>query len=433
MLFRTFLVAGCILANIQAEEGPNRRAFFAAPTFDQAPAREQILSERTEGGILTQEIYFSGGWLNGQEARIHGYYSRPVAPGTYPAVLDVHGAGLIQLNPDFSIQFAQHGFACLSIDWAGKSENRPEPRSDFNSPGVMARALPEGEQHLAPPNGWKLWDQDSDRIRAGVIAAKRAFMLLRSKKEVKKEQICLSGVSAGAHLSLLILGNEPGIRAATVKYGAGYIAELGMGGYFFPISLTSLEKQKSWLTYFDPKHGLPHVQASTMMFSGTDDFFFWMPAVLQTYRTLSGEKRLIMRANDDHGQVGNNELPASWFKTVLGQTSPWPTIQSIHTTPVNGQLELRVRANAVPEIGRVDFTITRQPIESFHWRSEQPESTKAWFSVTASKSKESWTATIPEPSNGEQVVIYATAYDHIGREVSSDTIEIPKLAKWRLE
>lgn len=36
-------------------------------------------------------------------------------------------------------------------------------------------------------------------------------------------------MSAGAHLSLLVLGCEPSIKAAAIKYGCGFIKELGEG------------------------------------------------------------------------------------------------------------------------------------------------------------------------------------------------------------
>ena len=125
-----------------------------------------------------------------------------------------------RLGSDAAVFYASNGFACLSIDWCGPAKDRKEPRkppySELNSPGNLARPLPEGEKQNAPPHGWKAYGPEVDGITCGVRFVRRSFMFLRSRPEVDSGKLCLSGMSAGAHLSLLIVGLEPELRAAAV-------------------------------------------------------------------------------------------------------------------------------------------------------------------------------------------------------------------------
>ncbi len=411
----------------------DRTAFFAAPDFKEVPPNVEVLSETSAEGVTTQEILFAGGDFNGKPTRIHAYYSRPAAEGKYPAVVQLHGAGFRKLTPNATVFYARNGFACLSLDWAGKAKDRPELRSEFNSPGRLARRLPEAERDQAPPRGWRTFGREVDGIRAGVLFARRAAMFLRSRPEVDGDRLCLSGKSAGAHLSLLVLGVEPAFCAAAVKYGTGFIDDIRIGGYFGPITMTHRREQKEWLAAYDPKHGIQNFRASTLILSGTDDIFFWMPSVLQTYRAVPSEKRLIMRPNDNHRQVGNHQIPLAWFKSVLGTGATWPTIKSLTASVADGQLNLRTSAAAAPGIKRVEFVFKRQPLKVFHWgRRKDPNRSARWAVETATKDGDTWTLSIPAPADGEQLVAYATAYDILGREVSTDTIEVPEYPAWRV-
>ena len=186
---------------------PDLTQFYAVKTIKELPANVKILSEKEEDGLRITALKFDGGTINGKPTRIYAYYTRPVKPGVYPAVLNIHGAGLRVLNPDKN--YPKHGFVCLSIDWAGPAKQRKVPRkppySEFDANGNMADKR---------TGKWKISGVEKDGIRFGVIFARRALEFLRSKPEVDKKNIFTVGSSAGAHLSLLLIGLEPDIKAA---------------------------------------------------------------------------------------------------------------------------------------------------------------------------------------------------------------------------
>lgn len=208
--------------------------FFSVPDFKALPPDVQVVSEKTEEGVRVTEMFFAGAPFNGQPTRIYGFYCRPEKDGKYPGVLEIHGNGLKTLGPGAGIEYAKNGFCCFVMDWAGKMGEyyrkvpRRPPYSEFEAAGKMLRFLTEEEKKQTHPvkTGLRLIDPAADSIRNGVLFARRAAMLLKSRPEVDPDKLCVSGMSAGGHLTLLILGVEPSFKVAAVKYGNAFIRDL---------------------------------------------------------------------------------------------------------------------------------------------------------------------------------------------------------------
>ncbi|HEY3329818.1 MAG TPA: acetylxylan esterase [Capsulimonadaceae bacterium] len=418
-------IAACTLLTqaLPVASGATRAELFSVPDFKQLPPDIKVLSEKTEDGVVTQELTFAGGPFNGAPTRIYGYYSRPEAKGKYPGVVQLHGAGLGVLGPGASIFYAKNGYACISIDWAGPAKNRAVPRtppySEFESPGNEATVDPDTKK-------WKSYGPDVDGITNGVRFVKRSFTFLRSRPEVDSNKLCLSGMSAGAHLSLLVLGTEPTIKAATVKYGEAFIRDLPgyFGGYFGPISLTPKAEQDAWLEVLDPKHGFPNYKANVLLVSGTDDIFFWMPIVLKTYREIPTPKCLLMLPNDNHTQVGNEQIPLRYFQAVLGTAPAFPEVTPPTQVTANGSMTLSTHVTGPSTLSTVSFIVKTTPLGSFNHNKE-------WRIVPATLTGGEWKATLPAVASDQQLVAYAMAEDATGARVTSDTMELPEFPKWR--
>lgn len=403
----------------------DREQLFSIPTSQEVPFNVQILSRSENEGVLLSEIYFDGAPLGGKPTRIYAWYARPKANWKYPAVIHLHGAGLTTLSSEPAISYAKAGYVCLSIDWCGSAKTRAIPRtppySEFE--GTAGTAVCEGKE-------WHVGPMETNGILNGIRFVRRGLEYLRSLPEVDSTRLCISGMSAGAHLTLLVLGVEPEIRAAAVKYGSGYIRELNWGGYFGPVSLTPKEEYEPWLAVLDPKHGFKNIRSATLVLSGTDDDYFWMPAVLATWRALPEPKRLWMRPNDNHEWVGNEEMPRRWFDFILKGTPVWPEIGSIQTDQVANDL-IMTAATSGP-VAKVTFWYKVMPIGRFTTRrGGKSTPTGTWVSVEAANSGSSWKAALPVVAKGDQMVAYANAESEQGITVSSETVEIPALPTWR--
>ena len=404
----------------------DREALFATPNFEEVPPNVEVLSEHIEEGVITTELYFAGGEFNGKPTRVYAFYARPEKPGKYPGVVQLHGGGMQELTSDVAVYYAQNGFTCISIDWCGPAKDRKDPRkppySEFESPGNLAAPDPDSETghpwHTSPP--------EVSGITNGVRFVLRGFMFLRIRPEVDADRLCLSGMSAGAHLSLLVLGQDRTIRAAAVKYGCAFIRDFPgwFGGYYGPIVLAPREEQDEWLAVLDPKHDIPNYRASVLLLSGTDDIFFWMPLVLETYRAMDVPKRLIMLPNDNHSQVWNETIPLRYFESVFGIAPAFPEVTPPEATVEGDTLRLSSEVKAASPLKSVDFCVKQAPEKGFQWQ-------KDWNVLATHKYGDRWEVKVPAPKDGERLLAYVLAEDETGAKASSDTVEVPPWPHWR--
>ena len=415
------------------------QTFFSVPDFQELPPDIQVISEKTGDGVTVTELYVAGAPFKSEPTKIYGFYCRPEKGGKFPGVLELHGAGMSAsaLSPDAGIGYARNGFACFVMDWCGASAKRLESgwrHSVFKSDGNLAAPVAAAESGRKPE--WRIGTIEENGLRNGVMFARRVAMFLKSRPEVDADRLCVSGMSAGAHLTLLILGAEPSFKAAAVKYGCGFIRDIpgSFGGYFGPIYLCSREEQDAWLARFDPKHNLPNYKADVLMLSGTDDIFFWMPNVLATYRAIPTRKRLMMFPNENHGYVGNWQIPLSWFRSRFGLAPAWPSVEAPKVAVDGENLRLEVKASGPAPIAKVAFWVKRMPIGKFRGgmgEKGKPETFVKWVETPAALADGVWRATVSAPKADEQVVAYAMVEDENGVKDSSDTVETPDYLRWR--
>ncbi len=403
---------------------PDLKQFYAVKTIKELPPNVKILSEKEEDGLRITALKFNGGTINGKPTRIYAYYTRPVKPGVYPAVLNIHGAGLRVLNPDKN--YPKHGFVCLSIDWAGPAKQRKVPRkppySEFEANGNMADKR---------TGKWKISGVEKDGIRFGVIFARRALDFLRSKPEVDKKNIFTVGSSAGAHLSLILIGLEPGIKAAVVKYGNAYIRDIKgfYGGYFGPLTLCPKKQQDEWLAYFDPKHVIKDYKTRVLIISGTNDIFFWMPLVFKTYREIPSEKRLLMRPNDNHQLVGSEQISVKFFKEAMdGNLNGWPELSAPSLKEQKDKITVSTKVKSNKKLKKVELVYKQMPLP---FRFKQTKQYR-WLTRPMQLSGGMWNVDLPTFDKTKmQMVAYVNAEDVSGGIASSDTVEFPVWPRWR--
>ncbi len=408
-----------------------REQLFSIPTLEELPLQIETLSTREEDGVRLIQFYFNGPSFNGEPTRILAFYAVPIGAGPWPGVVQLHGSGLKTLKPDPAIGYAKSGYACISIDWAGpdyrgNGESRKEPHSKFKSRGNMALKDAAGR--------WDAISPEEDARANGVRFIRRSLQFLRARPEVAADQLCISGMSAGAQATLVALAFEPDVKAAAVKYGGGFIRELNWGGVFGPITAANRDDPQDvnrWISIMDPKHGLADIRASTLMMSGTDDIFYWLPSVLATWRHIPARKSLFILPNDNHGHVNNEVVPRRWFDHILGRAGgAWPEPAKIATSTRGGQLQLAV--TVAGEVESVSFWVKRMPLGKFRsGRAGKSAETVKWLEAPAGKGGNGeWTALVPAVADDEQLVAYGTAISPSGAKASSDTVELPEMDNW---
>jgi len=433
MRLPSFLCAfGFLSLSLAAHAGDLRSELLDIPSLSDLPIAMEVIADKEVEGVKLTEFYFNGPPFGGQPTKIYAFYAQPAGKGPFPAVVQLHGSGLEVLKPDAALGYAAHGYACISIDWAGpdwrgEGKLREKPYSEFPSEGNRARKNPETQK-------WQAIPLEKDARTNGIRFIRRALQFLRDRPEVDPSKLCISGMSAGGQATLGVLGLEPDIKAAAVKYGSGFIKELNWGGAYGPLKAAMKDDPEGvakWIATLDPKHGLKNIRAATLVLSGTDDVFYFLPAVLATWRVIPAAKSLLILPNDNHSQVGNEEIPRQWFDHVLTGSPVWPQVGKISAESTDEALRLSVEAGGDPT--SAVFWFKRMPISNFwHGRAAKGEETTKWQSVDGKKDGGQWIASLPPLSAEEQIITYATVENAAGTKASSDTVELPAKPDWRL-
>lgn len=160
-------------------------------------------------------------------ARVYGILCEPKAPGRYPAVLKVPGAGVRPYSGDKDI--AARGAIVLEIGIHGIPVNLPQQVYDSLGSGAL--------------NGYWQFNLDNketyyyNRVYVGCV---RANDFLTSRANWDGKNLLVMGGSQGGQLSLVTAGLDPRVTALAVTYPAGcdWAAELHgrAGGWPHPFA-----------------------------------------------------------------------------------------------------------------------------------------------------------------------------------------------------
>lgn len=413
MFMLRLISLGMILAGIiWADHAAADEKFFQVPPVAKLPFHLERISSEKKGKAILESYYMDGPEFNGRRSRIYFRYSRPMGDGPYPAVLHIHGSNNQTLNRTIGEYYARNGFACLQFDWepAGK---RAAPHSEYQHSGRMTTAT------------YQPIPLESDRMRLGIFFARRSLDFLRSLPEIDRSNIHVSGVSAGAQLTLLLLGLEPDIRAATVKYGSisGFPGPYVGGIYEALNRVASSNYAEDWLRIYDSANYLANIRSKIYLISGTDDAFYWMPVVLETARRLGSGCTMAMLPNVNHRYIHDESMALEFFRSISGMSSRLPEISKVELN-FDGPPEISfVAFPAEPGLeAAVIYKIAPQGKFTFkgHWNKKE-----AFLNGTC------YVAKLPPIPADSQLVAYPYIKQAENRIVTGDTVEFPNFPAWR--
>jgi pimeloyl-ACP methyl ester carboxylesterase len=190
---------------------------------------------------------------------------------------------------------ARRGYATLAIDFP-----QPGYRSTGNYPINLMMTVDENPRQSP--------------IYHGAVALLKAVSFLESRKQVDADRIGMAGSSWGGFYTTLMVGVDPRLKVGSCMFGGG---NLQMGNMWWDAYNRSERFapifRDHWRKTLDPAWRLPRRDTPLAWFTGTNDWFFWIPSVMKTYDMAGGPKHLSLVPNWDHA------LPAS----VTEQTFIW--------------------------------------------------------------------------------------------------------------
>jgi cephalosporin-C deacetylase-like acetyl esterase len=269
-------------------------AGWAASPWDmkvlsQAPKVFEAKTE--EPGV--RALYFESVPYQGKATRVFAYYGAP-AGTKLPAMVLIHGGGGTAFA-EWVRMWNKRGYAAIAMDTCGAVPDRAAEGKAWN---------PERKHHeFGGPEGWGGFNKVDDPISDqwsyhAVAAAVVAHSLIRSFPEVDPKRIGVTGISWGGYLTDIVSGVDSRFRFAAPVYGCGFLGE--DSAWLKNFASMGKEREKKWLSLWDPSVYLPDSKIPMLWVTGTNDFAYPFPSLQKSYRLPKGKRTLAIRVRMRH-------------------------------------------------------------------------------------------------------------------------------------
>jgi cephalosporin-C deacetylase len=265
--------------------------------LDKVPldARRTLLPELSTADVNVYHVSLA----NIGRSRVYGMLAMPKAPGKYPAVLGVPGAGVHKIGP--LAELAAKGAITLAI----------------GIHGIPLTLDPEVYASLGAGalNGYWVYNLDSrDRYyyRRVYLGCVRANDYLSSLPEWNGRDLAVTGGSQGGALSIVTAGLDSRIKALAASYPAlsdmaGYTAERA-GGWPHMFRAAGADSHRTaeklaTAAYYDVVNFARRVKAPGLYTWGYNDQTCPPTSMYAAYNVIGAPKQLMLALETGHGRV----------------------------------------------------------------------------------------------------------------------------------
>jgi hypothetical protein len=277
------------------------------PVFDvaalaAAPLEASLTKSSEADGIVTEEVRFFSEMDGTNRVEIFALVCYPKGARKLPALI-WNQSGMSPAAPYFPLLIAKRGYVGMSIDF---------PQAGYRSSGGYSinSGLTVGDDPRQAP------------IAHGVVALIRAVSYLQARPEADPDRIGMCGSSWGGFFTTLAMGVDPRLKAGSAMFGCGRLQD-GCTWFFdsgTPPDDATLER---WGRTLDPAFRLKDLTRPMAWFSGSNDHFFWLNALLGSYERVAGPKHLALVPNFDHGlPPEQDDQVFGWLDTHLKGAPP---------------------------------------------------------------------------------------------------------------
>ncbi len=278
--------------------GPPDRDFWPLDDYRELPTTWVAEGFAAEG---CEAMFVAGPPYQGRPTRIFAYLGLPaLQPGErVPAMVLVHGGGGTAFA-EWVARWTQRGYAAIAMDTCGQI-----PRGTYGNW--------ERHEHSGPP-GWGGLDQlgaplEDQWTYHAVASVLLAHTVLANRPEVDPARIGLTGISWGGYLASIVAGVDSRLQCVIPVYGTGFYQHT----VFSEAADLTAEPYNAWQRNWDPGQYLGRAEMPLCWVTGSNDFFFWPPALQASYRAANGPQTLCVRLRMPHGHGDAGEGPAEIF------------------------------------------------------------------------------------------------------------------------
>ena len=306
------VVHALLLGGVLALSAPGRAAepdlVFDVERLLATPLNPRTMKSEEKDGIVTEEVMFHSEMDGEKGVEIFAYFSYAKGKRAAPAFIWNQG-GLGQASSYWTILGAKRGYAALCIDF---------PMPGYRSTGgfPIVSSLESGPDPKRAP------------IYHGAVALLKAVSYLESRPEVDRNRIGMCGSSWGGFYTTLMTGVDPRLKVGSAMFGCGSL-QLGNSWWFGGGANSKYDAaaREHWRTTLDPAFRLAQRKTPIGWFTGANDHFYWMPALMETHRLAAGPKHLTILPNWNHGLTPTaDEQVFAWLDMHLKGAPPFNTV-----------------------------------------------------------------------------------------------------------
>jgi len=366
------------------------------------PLEEEVLARRSEGGVAYKDVYFSA-HVHGEKVRVYGTYAAPRPPGSYPAVLHLHGGGQT-VGLHWLETWTSRGYAVLSIDSHGQWPNRKRytlyPASLKHGNHREAGPLLRATEPSPRAGSWYIW----------AALNRRALTYLAAQKEVDEKRMGIFGISMGG-TTVWHVAIDQRVRAACAVYGVGWNEHALFDERFNEDRRRPQPsvRQKVWNSAMAPQACPPYIRCPLLFLSASNDHHGNLDYVFDTMsRMRDGVPWRVAITPHFRHHVGKAESEnlLLWMDTWLKDGSAWPrTPATALTIGALGDPVLQLEVDDTQPIARIRvyYNIGQTDNKSRYWREVEP--------VGAGKK---WSARLSITDVGQSLVAFANVHYESG-------------------
>ena len=363
----------------------------------------KITSSSQKGDIKINEIEYISSQYKGMPVKIFGYFCYPICrvQAGMPGVVLVHGgAGHADIRR--ALDWANRGYAALSIDLPGKGEGRKISRS--TGPNMDVPIL----LNVQPDNSYNY-------LYHAVRAARCGITFLQQQSFVNRG-VAMVGVSWGGVITLITNGTDNRLAAAVPVFGSGYLDEGSTWQKWFDILMTRPDL-KTYDDNFDARQYLKNQHAPMLYMTGTNDHCFYLPIFMKSYQLIKSECTLAIYPNVKHkvsGRMNNNIY--RFVDSKLKGTSGFPTASIEAVYQKDAEVWYKIKASGPDQIKSVTLYYTLSGVDKW--------TTKKWRSQDATIFGDAYFVKLPLSILKPEMVFYASAKDINNKQSSTPIYDL---------
>lgn len=346
-----FLSVQFMLAATMILGGANKPAQAADAVYDvkailATPLNPETTKKTVQNGIVTEEVKFHSEMDGEKSVDIFAYFSYPEGGKNLPAFIWNQG-GLYQAGTYWTEFGAMRGYAALCID--------------FPLPGYRST----GGYNITSNIALDYTDPRQHPIYHGAVALLKAVSYLESRTDVvDKNRIGMCGSSWGGFYTTYMVGLDSRLKAGSAMFGCG---SLQLGCSWFEGKPQDAEQAMKWAATLDPAFRLPETKTPMNWCATTNDNFYWMPALMDSYNRLGGPKHLALLPNWDHAMTPNMDDEIFAFLDVyLKGAPPLDEVTPLTVKQVGNELVAQWNAGGPRKIKSAELYLS--PGDDGNWR-----------------------------------------------------------------